>query len=169
MSLSVCLFVCPFICLSTRISRRTHGRTSPNFLCILPVIVIRLSSGGVAIYFRFVNDVIFHTMGPVVYHTHTSLKITQQTCMRVTRYFPNREKRRPNSLKYCIDSNQILVRIQIDMYTSWVAHHGQSVLSMIAFCRRVASAKAACSIQRLPLLIESCCCWPALAHVVSGH
>jgi len=40
------LSVCP---LAYIISRKPHGRTSPNFLCVLHVVVARSSSGGVAI------------------------------------------------------------------------------------------------------------------------
>jgi len=41
-------YVCSSICLSTRTTRKSRGRTSPN-LCMLPVAVAWSSSGGVAI------------------------------------------------------------------------------------------------------------------------
>ena len=33
-----------FVCLSARISQKPHCRTSPNFLCVLPVVVARSSA-----------------------------------------------------------------------------------------------------------------------------
>jgi len=64
----VCLFVCLFVCLSAHITRKPHGRTSPDVLCMLPVAVARSSSDSAAI--RYVLPVLrmtscFHTMGPV--------------------------------------------------------------------------------------------------------
>ena len=46
---NVRLFVCFFVCLSARISQKPHRRTSPNFLCMLPVTVAVSSSDGCAI------------------------------------------------------------------------------------------------------------------------
>ena len=65
MSMSVCLSVS----LSARITRKPHGRISPNFLCMLSVTVARSSSSGVAI--RCLLPVLwmtscFYKMGPVV-------------------------------------------------------------------------------------------------------
>ena len=37
------------VCLSARISRKPRRRTSPNLLCVLPLVVARFSSDGVAI------------------------------------------------------------------------------------------------------------------------
>jgi len=44
--MSVC--ICLFNCLSV-LSPKPHGRISPNFLCILPLAVVRSLSDGVAI------------------------------------------------------------------------------------------------------------------------
>jgi len=44
LSVSVCVF-----CLSAIISPKLHIRSSPNFLCLLPMVVARSSSGGVVI------------------------------------------------------------------------------------------------------------------------
>ena len=49
MSVSVCLCVC----LSAMISSELHVRSSPNFLCMLPMAVARSFSGGVAICYVF--------------------------------------------------------------------------------------------------------------------
>ena len=49
--LSVCLFVC--VCLSTIISPERHVRSSPYFLCLLPVAVARSSYGGVMMCYVF--------------------------------------------------------------------------------------------------------------------
>jgi len=51
-------YVCLSVCLSTRMTRKPYGgRTSPKFLCMLPVALSQSSSDGVAIlmfmYFRF--------------------------------------------------------------------------------------------------------------------
>ena len=59
--------VCLCVCLSTRVTRKPRGRSSP-FLCILPVAVARSSSDCVAI--RYVLPVLrmtscFHSMGPM--------------------------------------------------------------------------------------------------------
>jgi len=59
----VSLYVCLRVCLSEIISSELHVRSSPNFLCMLPMAVARSSSGGVMIqyvfpYFCFVDDVI---------------------------------------------------------------------------------------------------------------
>jgi len=61
-------WVCPFVCLSARITQKPHGRTSSDFLCMLPVAVARSSPDGLAI--RYVLPVLritssFHTTGPV--------------------------------------------------------------------------------------------------------
>ena len=45
----VCLSVCVCVCLSTIISSELHVRFSPKFLCLLPMVVPRSSSGGVLI------------------------------------------------------------------------------------------------------------------------
>jgi len=61
--------VCLSVCLSSRVTRKRHGRTSrPNFLCMLPVAMARFSSDGDAI--RYVLPVLwmtpcFHTVGPM--------------------------------------------------------------------------------------------------------
>jgi len=70
------LSVCLSVCLSTRITQKPCGRTSPNFLCMLPVAVIRLSSDGVAIC--YVLPVLqmtscFHAMGTIGGRTGTAL------------------------------------------------------------------------------------------------
>jgi len=62
-----CLSVCLSVCLSARISQESHGRTSPNFLCILSV--ARPFSGGVAIGYVLpvlwmTPRVFFAVMGP---------------------------------------------------------------------------------------------------------
>jgi len=41
----LCLSVCPSDCLSARISPEPHARFLPNFLCMLPISVVRSSSG----------------------------------------------------------------------------------------------------------------------------
>jgi len=48
-SVSVCLSVCLCVCLSAIISSELHVRSSPNFLCLLPMAVARSSSDGVMI------------------------------------------------------------------------------------------------------------------------
>jgi len=54
MNVSLCLSVC------AHISTVTHGRTPPDFLRMLTVVVAQSSSGGIASYFRFcVYDVNF--------------------------------------------------------------------------------------------------------------
>jgi len=56
---SVCLC---YLCLSAIISSEPHVRSSPSFLCMLPMAVALSSSGGVVIMLRisgFVDDVIF--------------------------------------------------------------------------------------------------------------
>jgi len=56
MSVSVCLSVCLCVCLSAIISLELDVRSSPNVLCILPMVVARSSSGAVVIryvYCRF--------------------------------------------------------------------------------------------------------------------
>jgi len=48
------------------VSRKPHGRTFPNFLCILPVAIAQSSSDGVAICYIlpfFVDDAIFSKSG----------------------------------------------------------------------------------------------------------
>jgi len=46
MSVSVCVSVCVCVCLSAIISPELHVRSSPNFLCMLPMAVARISKGG---------------------------------------------------------------------------------------------------------------------------
>jgi len=48
-SLSVCASVCLFICLSGRITRKTCSRTSPIFLCMLPMAAAQSACDGVVI------------------------------------------------------------------------------------------------------------------------
>jgi len=57
----VCLSVCP----SARITRKLHGQTLANFLCMLPVAMARSSSDGVAIrmYFQFYGWHVFIPWG----------------------------------------------------------------------------------------------------------
>ena len=50
---SVCLSVGLRVCLSTTVSPELHVRYSQDFACTLPVSVVRSSSGGVTMYFRF--------------------------------------------------------------------------------------------------------------------
>ena len=60
--------------LPARISQKPYGRTSPNFLCMLTVAVVRPSSGGLlalryVMYFRYSSTAdgmtsCFHIMGP---------------------------------------------------------------------------------------------------------
>jgi len=45
----VCVCVCLSVCVSAIISSELHVRSSRNFLCILPVAVARIFSGGVVI------------------------------------------------------------------------------------------------------------------------
>ena len=47
------------VCLSTIVSSELHVRSSPKFVCLLPVAVARLSSGGVVI--RYVLPVLWMT------------------------------------------------------------------------------------------------------------
>jgi len=59
------------VCLSACMSQKPHGRTSPNFLRVLPVAMAQSFSGGVAV--RYVLPVLwmascFHTTGPMVHH-----------------------------------------------------------------------------------------------------
>jgi len=58
--------ICRFVCLSARISRKLHHRTSPEFLCLLPVAVAQFISGEVAMLCTsgFVDDVMFSHSGP---------------------------------------------------------------------------------------------------------
>ena len=39
------------VCLSARITRTSHGQTSPNVLCMLPVVVVLSPFSGVAIFY----------------------------------------------------------------------------------------------------------------------
>ena len=57
MSVSVCLSVC--VCLSAIISSELHVRSSPNFLCMLPMAVARSSSSDAAM--RYVLPVLWMT------------------------------------------------------------------------------------------------------------
>ena len=61
MSVSVCLCVCVCVCvcLPAIISAELHVRSSPDFLCMLPMAVARSSSGGVVI--RYVFPVLWTT------------------------------------------------------------------------------------------------------------
>jgi len=64
MNVSVCLSVCVSVsvCLSAIISLELHTRSSPIFLCVLPIAVSLFSSGGVVIRYvlsGFMDDVIF--------------------------------------------------------------------------------------------------------------
>ena len=68
--MSVCLFVCLSVCLFSRmvLTPKHLGRTSPNFLRMLPVSVAQSSSDGVAICYvfpvlRMMSS--FHNMGPM--------------------------------------------------------------------------------------------------------
>ena len=60
---SVCLFVCPFVFLSVPLTQETHGRTSPNSLCMLPVAVPRSFSGGIAM--RYVLPVLWRQLARI--------------------------------------------------------------------------------------------------------
>jgi len=44
MNMSACGCVCLSVCLSARMSPEPHARSLPNFLCMLPVSVVRSSS-----------------------------------------------------------------------------------------------------------------------------
>ena len=48
-SVCVCLSLRVRVCLSVIISSELHVPSSPNFLCMLPVAVVRSSSGSVVI------------------------------------------------------------------------------------------------------------------------
>jgi len=50
---SCCIVMGTSVCLSTHITRKPRGRTSPNFLCMLPVAVAQLFSDCVAIRYVF--------------------------------------------------------------------------------------------------------------------
>ena len=68
--------VCPSVCPSASITGKPCGRTSPNFVCLLPMAVARSSCDGVAI--RYVLPVLrmtscFHTVGPIGGRTGTTL------------------------------------------------------------------------------------------------
>ena len=69
----VCLVVRLSVCLSTCISRKPHGRTSPNCLCMLHMALAQFFSGGVAI--RYVFPVLwmtscFHTKGSMAHYVY---------------------------------------------------------------------------------------------------
>jgi len=51
--------VCLSVCLSGRITRKSHSRTSPISLCMLPVAVARSSDRVVICTSGFMDDVIF--------------------------------------------------------------------------------------------------------------
>jgi len=53
MIMSVCLSVCLSMCLSAIISPELHVRSSPNFLCTLPMAVARFCSDNVLISYVF--------------------------------------------------------------------------------------------------------------------
>ena len=58
MSVSVCLSVCVSRCVCVCLSVHNHifgtaARSSPNFLCMLPIAVARYSSDGVLICYVF--------------------------------------------------------------------------------------------------------------------
>jgi len=58
---SACLYVCLYVCLSARIYKKQHVQTSPNFLCMVSVVLARTSSND-SIVFRYclcVRDVMF--------------------------------------------------------------------------------------------------------------
>ena len=60
----VCVSVC--LCLSAIMSLELHVRSSPNFLCMLPVAVAWSSSGGVAI--SYVHPVLWMTSYLLISH-----------------------------------------------------------------------------------------------------
>ena len=66
-----------------------------------------------AIYFRFVNDVIFHTVNFMAhaYPCAVSAKLFKL---------------------YCIESNLILLSDEDRHYTLWIAHRGRSLLCAIS-------------------------------------
>ena len=113
--LSVCLSVCP---LAYILSRKPHGRTSPNFLCVLHVAAARSSSGGVAIC--YVLPVLWMTS---FFHT---------TVLRRCVFISDESVR--NSLNCCIDSYQIFADNVKDrqhcshIYRSCVANRAKSAI-----------------------------------------
>jgi len=56
------------VCLSARITQKPHGRTLPNFMCMLPVAVDRSFSNGVGI--RYVLPSLRITSGQVAKIEH---------------------------------------------------------------------------------------------------
>jgi len=72
MCISVCLFVCLSVCPLAELEN--HSAKHHQILCILPVVVARSSSGGVAIRYvltsGFVDDVIFSHTGPMARHMY---------------------------------------------------------------------------------------------------
>jgi len=111
MRVSACLFVC-----LSRITRKPHGRTSPNLFCMLPVAVARSSSAGVDI--RYEHPVLmmtscFHTMGQMGRIKHDiTFRIVRQVEVPVGR-----------------QTTTVFVRMR---------HRGQSLLSTIALFTYVA-------------------------------
>jgi len=59
MSVYVCLCVCLPACLSAIISLELHVRSSPSFLCMLPMAVARSTSGDMLCTSGFMDDIIF--------------------------------------------------------------------------------------------------------------
>ena len=106
-------YVCRFVCLLVYL-QKPHGRTLPNFLCMSTVVVARASSGGVAI--RYVFPVLWMTP---CFHTWCVVRIPKRR-ERITA-----ENTAGIATKFCSST-------KISKYTSWTAHWGRILLSVIS-------------------------------------
>ena len=86
-------YICLSVCLLAHITCKPHGRTSPNFSCMLPMTVARFSSNGFAVSCFF--PVLWMTS---YFHTTGRLRVICIT-----------KQPEQNSRNDCIDSDRILL------------------------------------------------------------